>query len=302
MRALIISDIHANLEALDAVLDDARAHGGYNAVWCLGDLVGYGADPGPCLARLRTLPIAHSDSDGNSDDDGNSNSNGNSDDDGNGNSDDDGNSSGGSIAIAGNHDHAATGQLNPDLFNHAARAAALWTTQQLTAADLDYLAGLPLTAHADNFTMAHGSLRDPILEYLISAPAAAATFALLKTPFCLVGHSHYPLVWSEDGANDADGGGRPAVALLDPAQPLRLDTGRRLIINPGSVGQPRDGDWRASYLLFDDADSAANADGRNSNAGVIYHRRVEYDIAAAQAKIRNAGLPEVLAARLAEGR
>ena len=284
MRALIISDIHANLEALDAVLDDAAAHGGYNAVWCLGDLVGYGADPGPCLARLRTLPIADSDSDGNSDDDGN------------------GNSSGGSIAIAGNHDHAATGQLNPDLFNHAARAAALWTTQQLTAADLDYLAGLPLTAQAGNFTMAHGSLRDPILEYLISEPAAAATFALLETPFCLVGHSHYPLVWSEDGAVDAAGGGRPSVALLDPAQPLRLDTGRRLIINPGSVGQPRDGDWRASYLIFDDADSAGNSDGSNGGAGVIYHRRVEYDIAAAQAKIRNAGLPESLAARLAEGR
>ena len=275
MRALILSDIHANLEALDAVLDDAQAHGGYDAVWCLGDLVGYGADPGPCIARLRTMPINDRDSD--------------SDNDGNGDS-------GGVIAIAGNHDHAATGQLNPDLFNNAARAAAIWTARQLTNAELDYLAALPATAQAGNFTMAHGSLRDPILEYLISEPAAVATFALLETPFCLVGHSHYPLVWSED--SDSNDAGRPSVALLDPAQPLRLDAGQRRIINPGSVGQPRDGDWRASYLIFDDAAAGDNT----GNAGVIYHRRVEYDIAAAQAKIRNAGLPESLAARLAEGR
>ena len=278
MRALILSDIHANLEALDAVLDDAQAHGGYNAVWCLGDLVGYGADPGPCIARLRTLPI-NNDRDSDSDNDGNGDS-------------------GGVIAIAGNHDHAATGQLNPDLFNNAARAAALWTARQLTNAELDYLAALPATAQAGNFTMAHGSLRDPILEYLISEPAAIATFALLTTPFCLVGHSHYPLVWSEDSDSNDAGGGRPSVNLLDSAQPLRLDAGQRRIINPGSVGQPRDGDWRASYLIFDDAAAGDNS----GSAGVIYHRRVEYDIAAAQAKIRNSGLPESLAARLAEGR
>ena len=276
MRALILSDIHANLEALDAVLADAAAHGGYHAVWCLGDLVGYGADPAPCLARLRTLPLS---------------------DDNNGNA---------LIAIAGNHDHAVTGQLNPDLFNGAARAAALWTAQQLTADELTYLAGLPEIAQSGNFTMAHGSLRDPILEYLISEPAALATFARLQTPFCLVGHSHYSLVWHE--ARNADtastDNGRPFVDMLDPTQPLHLDTQQRLIINPGSVGQPRDGDWRASYLLFDDNAADADADGGNDNtsAGVIYHRRVEYDIATAQAKIRRAGLPESLAARLAEGR
>ena len=267
MRALILSDIHANLEALDAVLADAAAHGGYHAVWCLGDLVGYGADPAPCLARLRTLPLS---------------------DDNNGHP---------IIAIAGNHDHAVTGQLNPDLFNSAARAAALWTAQQLTTDELTYLAGLPEIAQSGNFTMAHGSLRDPIMEYLISEPAALATFARLQTPFCLVGHSHYPLVWSESSIED---GGRPTVALLAPTQPLHLNTRQRLIINPGSVGQPRDGDWRASYLLFDDNDAGNGSS--NANAGVIYHRRVEYDLATAQAKIRRAGLPESLAARLAEGR
>ena len=267
MRALILSDIHANLEALDAVLADAATQGGYHAVWCLGDLVGYGADPAPVIARLRTLPLSDSNSP--------------------------------LIAIAGNHDHAVTGQLNPDLFNGAARAAALWTTQQLTTDELTYLAGLPQIAQSGNFTMAHGSLRDPILEYLISEPAAVATFARLQTPFCLVGHSHYPLVWNEGSIEDD---GRPSAALLDPTQPLRLDTRQRLIINPGSVGQPRDGDRRASYLLFDDTVANADADGDNTSAGVIYHRRVEYDIATAQAKIRRAGLPESLAARLADGR
>ena len=261
MRALILSDIHSNLEALDAVLADAAAQGAYHAVWCLGDLVGYGADPGPVIARLRTLPLPDN----------------------------------AIITIAGNHDHAVTGQLNPDLFNGAARAAALWTAARLTDDELAYLAGLPEIAQAGNFTMAHGSLRDPILEYLISEPAALATFARLQTPFCLVGHSHYPLVWIEGDASD---GGRPAVVMLDPAHPLHLNTGQRLIINPGSVGQPRDGDWRASYLIFDDAAAADDT----SNAGIIYHRRVEYDIAAAQAKIRRAGLPESLAARLAQGR
>ena len=264
MRALILSDIHSNLEALDAVLADAATQGAYHAVWCLGDLVGYGADPGPVIARLRTLSLP---------DNGNT------------------------IAIAGNHDHAVTGQLNPDLFNGPARAAALWTAQQLTDGELAYLTALPETAQTGNFTMAHGSLRDPILEYLISEPAALATFARLQTPFCLVGHSHYPLVWIEGDASDA---GRPAVAMLDPAHPLHLNTGQRLIINPGSVGQPRDGDWRASYLIFDDADNDGN--GNSGNSGIIYHRRVEYDIAAAQAKIRRAGLPESLAARLADGR
>ena len=263
MRALIISDIHSNLEALDAVLADAATQGAYHAVWCLGDLVGYGADPGPVIARLRTLPLP---------DNGNT------------------------ITIAGNHDHAVTGQLNPDLFNGPARIAALWTTTQLTASELDYLTALPEIAQSGNFTMAHGSLRDPILEYLISEPAALATFARLQTPFCLVGHSHYPIVWIEGDNNDA---ARPTVAMLDPAQPLHLDTGQRLIINPGSVGQPRDGDWRPSYLIFDDAAAAADD---TSNAGIIYHRRVEYDIATAQAKIRRAGLPESLAARLADGR
>ena len=273
MRALILSDIHSNLEAFDAVLAHARANGGWDVIWFLGDLVGYGADPGPCIARLRSHPH---------------------------------------LAVAGNHDHAVTGQLNPDRFNSAARAAALWTAARLATDELRWLAGWPEIAPAGegDFTLVHGSLRDPIMEYLISAPAARATFARQQTPFCLVGHSHYPLVWTETRGDSGNGNGAAAGAeasLLDTASPLPLRRGRRQIINPGSVGQPRDGDWRASYILYDsaarhNADTAATAAGTADAAGIMEHRRVEYDIAAAQAKIRAAGLPAILAERLAEGR
>ena len=246
MRALILSDIHSNLQAFDAALEDADARGGYDEVWFLGDLVGYGADPGACIARLRSLPH---------------------------------------VGIAGNHDHAVIGKLDPDLFNGAARAAALWTTQQLTGDEVDYLNGLPEVRQVGEFTHVHGSLRDPVMEYLISEPAALATFALLETPFCLVGHSHYPIIWTEEN-------GRAGVELLDPAAPVRLDRRRRVIVNPGSVGQPRDGDWRASYLLYD---SEAGGDG------TLEHRRVEYDVAGAQSAILAVGLPESLAIRLSGG-
>ena len=246
MRTLIVSDIHSNLQAFEAVLADAEGAGGYEAVWFLGDLVGYGSDPSACIDRLRRLPH---------------------------------------VAIAGNHDHAVTGKLNPDLFNGAARAAALWTAQQLTEDETSYLADMPEVRLMGSFTLVHGSLREPVMEYLISEPAAMATFALMETPFCLVGHSHYPLVWTEDN-------GRAGVELLDPSAPVVLDPEQRMIVNPGSVGQPRDGDWRASYLLYD---SEAGA------CGVLYHRRVEYDLAGAQSGILAAGLPESLAIRLGNG-
>ena len=247
MRVLIVSDIHSNLQAFDAVLADAEDAGGYDVVWFLGDLVGYGSDPGECIDRLRQLPH---------------------------------------VAVAGNHDHAVTGKLNADLFNGAARAAALWTTQQLSGDEMEYLINLPEVHQVGQFTHVHGSLRDPVMEYLISEPAAMATFALMETPFCLVGHSHYPLVWTEDN-------GRANVELLDPSAPVFLQPEQRMIVNPGSVGQPRDGDWRASYLVYD-----TKAGGE---AGVLHHRRVEYDLAGAQNGILAAGLPESLAIRLANG-
>ena len=181
--------------------------------------------------------------------------------------------------------HAVIGKLDPDLFNGAARAAALWTARQLPEDDLAFLVSMPETRVVGDFTHVHGSLRDPVMEYLISEPGALATFALMQTPFCLVGHSHYPLAWTET-EHGAD------LALLDAAAPLALDPGHRVIVNPGSVGQPRDGDWRASYLLYDD---------QVGDAGTLEHRRVEYDVATTQRKIQAAGLPDSLADRLARG-
>ena len=247
MRALIVSDIHANLEAFESVLTDADAQGGFDVAWFLGDLVGYNADPGACIALLRSLP---------------------------------------NVAIAGNHDHAVTGKLDPERFNGAARDAALWTVDHLSGEELRYLAALPEVQQVDRFTMVHGSLRDPVIEYLLRPDAAQATFDLLETQFCLVGHTHYPLVWQE--TDD-----RPVGALLDLTDPPQPTAGQRLILNPGSVGQPRDGDWRASYLLYDT--------GVGDELGSLVYRRVEYDLEQAQAKIRAAGLPESLASRLAKG-
>ena len=246
MHALIVSDIHSNLEAFEAVLADAERRGGFDVVWFLGDLVGYNADPTACISLLRGLP---------------------------------------NVAIAGNHDHAVVGKLDANLFNGAARAAALWTAGNLSDDELAFLASLPEVERCGEFTMVHGSLRDPVMEYLLNPDAALATFALLETGFCLVGHSHYPLVWTE--TDD-----RPVGALLDPANLPSLDGGRRLILNPGSVGQPRDRDWRASYLLYDSS---------GGGSGCLSYHRAEYDVAATQAKIRKAGLPESLANRLSDG-
>ena len=248
MRALVLSDIHSNLQAFDAVLADAETAGGYDVVWFLGDLVGYGSDPGASIDRLRNLPH---------------------------------------LAIAGNHDHAVTGKLNPDLFNGAARAAALWTTQHLSDDDMAYLAALPEVRQTGQFTHVHGSLRDPVMEYLISEPAAIATFSLMETSF-LPGRVIRTTRWC--GLSRM---GEPASSCWTRRLRCCSEPDRRMIINPGSVGQPRDGDWRASYLMYDSE--------TGGSAGVMLHRRVEYDLAGAQNGILAAGLPESLAIRLGNG-
>ena len=242
LRALIVSDIHSNRAALAAVLADAAARGGFDAVWCLGDLVGYGPEPGACLELLRRHPLT---------------------------------------AVAGNHDHAA---LYPEAaadFNHNAAAAALWTAKQLSREDRAFLGDLPLTATAGAFTLVHGSLRAPLREYLLSPAAAAATFARLTTPYCLVGHSHLPFSCVEN----RDG---PEFVTFAEDEIYPLDE-RRRIINPGSVGQPRDYDCRAAYAVYDDA------------AGTMAPRRVSYDIADTQDRMRQAGLPPELIDRLNYG-
>jgi diadenosine tetraphosphatase ApaH/serine/threonine PP2A family protein phosphatase len=243
MRIAVVSDVHANLEGLRAVLGHAERGGALDGVWCLGDLVGYGPDPGAVIAELRSRALT---------------------------------------AVCGNHDGAAADLMDVEEFNPAAASAALWTRGRLTAAERAYLAHLPHTVVLGDFTLTHGSLRDPVWEYLLSPEQAAAHFALQKTLYGLVGHSHFTF-WAEE-----EPGRGPVFRRAEDGTTLALG-GRRLILKPGSCGQPRDGDPRAAYLLYD------------RDAATVTWHRVEYDIAATQAKMRGAGLHPWLIERLAMG-
>lgn len=245
MRVLLVADIHSNLTALQAVLADAQERGGFDAVWSMGDIVGYGPEPGACLDLLDQL---------------------------------------GGISVAGNHDWACVGKVPLTEFNHIAAAANRWTARQLSKAHHNYLAGLPLTLRFGDFTLVHGSPRDPIWEYLTEREQAVENFAALTTSHAAIGHSHIALAFSLHAERNTLQRQR-----LTLGQTLPLRDGR-WIINPGSVGQPRDGDPRAAYAVLDDA------------AGTVTAYRVAYDIAATQAKMHAAGLPEYLAQRLSAGR
>lgn len=241
MRVLVVTDIHANLAALDAVLDDA---GAFDMVWSLGDIVGYGPQPNECIARL--LGFQH-------------------------------------VAIAGNHDWGALGKLDLSEFNVDARRANLWTRDQLTPRSWSFLDALPETLEEQGYTLAHGSPRHPIWEYLVYPSVACASFDHFERDVCLVGHTHVPVIFV--GPDDTG-----ECRALQPLVGATVTLGpERYIINPGSVGQPRDGDPRAAYLLLDTA------------TGAIEHRRVAYDIAATQERMREAGLPPRSIARLEYG-
>ena len=241
MRVAVISDIHGNAHALDAVLADV-ARERPDALWCLGDLVGYGPRPNRCTR----LVAAHAD-----------------------------------ISLAGNHDLGVLGTIDIGEFSSDAGASARWTRTVLEPEARDYLAGLTperVTARAELY---HASPRDPVWEYVVSAEAAAGALANTTAPVVLVGHSHVALAILQSG--EAISGGLAAAGL-------EIELGRgRWLLNPGSVGQPRDGDPRAAWLLLD------------FRAGRAVFRRVEYDIASTQAEIRERGLPEGLATRLALG-
>jgi len=243
MRYAIIADIHANLTAFTAVLDDIERRGGTEEIWCLGDVVGYGPDPHQCVELLRQYNH---------------------------------------VCVAGNHDLAAIGKLNTSDFNPDAAAACHWTAKQLTAADSHYLGNLTLVIQKDDFTIVHGSPREPIWEYLLSTSNARENFAYFKTQFCLLGHSHVPLVFEERE------NGSCASFPLSPDIRLVLGKNRR-IINPGGVGQPRDGDPRASYAIYD------------SDTRSVTHYRIPYDISATQSRMMEHGLPMRLIARLQYG-
>jgi diadenosine tetraphosphatase ApaH/serine/threonine PP2A family protein phosphatase len=241
LRYLVISDIHANLAALEAVLADAPD---YEEAICLGDLVGYGPDPNECIERVRDLVCT---------------------------------------GLAGNHDWAALGKLDLGGFNRDARAANAWTQGVLTTASRSYLEALPPRAEIDGLTIAHASPREPIWEYVLDTRVALANFEHFATPVCLVGHSHLPLLYVLE-----DEGDRCMGSLLEPANAVILDS-YRVIINPGSVGQPRDGDARAAYAILDTEVWSWEA------------HRVEYPIEEVQSRMREHNLPPRLSDRLAIG-
>jgi diadenosine tetraphosphatase ApaH/serine/threonine PP2A family protein phosphatase len=242
MRFAILADIHSNMAAFEAVLNDAKGRGGFDKIWCLGDMVGYGPDPNGCIKLLREYEH---------------------------------------VCIAGNHDWAAIGNMDTFEFNPVAAEAAHWTERELTAENKDYLLGLPLILNENGFTLAHGSPREPIWEYLLSTQAAQENFDYFETPYCLVGHSHIPLIFELEGEE--------AVYKELGETVVKLPE-NHMILNPGGVGQPRDGDPKASYAIYD------------AETRTVSHYRVEYDIQATQRKMAEAGLPEPLIRRLSFGR
>lgn len=241
MKYALLSDIHGNLEALEAVLADVDAWAPA-AVFCLGDFVGYGPDPNACVARLRPIIAA---------------------------------------AVAGNHDLAALGALDVSVFNPLAAAAILWTQGQLSAESRAFLRDLPERIERNGFLAVHGSVRDPIGEYILDLETAERSFHADPFRICAVGHTHVPAVFMKH--NDGVRGG-----LLTAEASLTIDPGFRYIINAGSVGQPRDGDPRAAYVRLEDE--------------AAHLVRLEYPVERTQEKMLAAGLPPALAERLAYGR
>ncbi len=243
MRYAIVADIHSNLTAFMAVLLDIERRGEVGEVWCLGDIVGYGPDPHQCIELLRQANH---------------------------------------VCVAGNHDLAAVGKIETAEFNPDAVTASEWTAGQLTARDKDYIRSLPLVMEKDDFTLVHGSPREPIWEYVLSISGARENFAYFKSKFCLVAHTHVPAVFNYDE------GGSCSFRPFSTDNDLVLGR-ERLIINPGAVGQPRDGDPRASYAIYD------------SKSKKLRLYRIPYDIAATQARMVEQRLPMRLVARLSHG-
>jgi diadenosine tetraphosphatase ApaH/serine/threonine PP2A family protein phosphatase len=240
VRYAILSDIHGNLEALRAVLDDCA--GRVDTVLCLGDTVGYGADPLACVELIAER--AHT-------------------------------------IVGGNHEHAVAGRLGLGWFNRYARAAAEWTRERLDDDHRAYLAALPLQREVEDATLVHASPAQPEeWDYLVTAEDGFAAFPHFATRWCFVGHSHLPGAWSLGSSGPDHHPG---------ARVLQSERGRRYIVNVGSVGQPRDRDPRAAYAVWD------------VEAGRTEIRRVVYDVATARRKIVEAGLPRLLADRLAAG-
>ena len=220
------------------------AEGEWDFVWCLGDVVGYGPDPNECVEKLKTLPH---------------------------------------LCLAGNHDWAALGRLDVRTFNPDARRAVEWTQETLTPENTKFLEALPVTFVIGDYTLVHASPREPVWEYILEPLIAALNFPHFETPYCFVGHTHQPVIYTM-----VDENGDTHSASPQYRQPHNLN-GKRQIINPGSIGQPRDQNPDSAYGILDIA------------TGVFEHRRISYDIKSVQARMRDNKMPDRLITRLEHG-
>lgn len=241
MRILVLSDIHANLTALDTVLKDA---GEVDATWCLGDIIGYGPDPNECVARIRMQPNL--------------------------------------VSLLGNHDSAVLSRIPVETFNQDARRSIEWMQNVLTRESYTFMATLPERIVIDQVTLVHGSPRNPVWEYILDLHNATQNMEHFDTQICMVGHTHLPIAYvTVNGSRE--------LRWTVPPEGECIEIPSRAILNPGSVGQPRDHDPRASYAVF----------YPEKNGWEIH--RVEYDIRSVQKRIRAADLPMRHALRLIEG-
>ncbi len=237
MKTALISDIHSNLPALKAVLEDIHQENP-DAIYCAGDIVGYGAQPSECIEKVSEVC---------------------------------------ETTVAGNHDWGAIGKANISSLNDWAQKAILWTAEQISYNEKRILAELPIMAYISDALIVHGTPKAPEnWDYLLYASQLPAQFAAFSERLCFIGHSHSPLIWTESGEG--------LLPYYD--RPFILNKSERYIINVGSVGQPRDGDTRSCYVIFDDENMS------------VRFKRIEYNIDKATALIREAGLPEILASRL----
>lgn len=242
MRILIISDIHANLTALEAVLADA---GEVDEVWCLGDLVGYGPDPNECIERVRALPNL--------------------------------------TCLMGNHDLAAVGNMPLAAFNTEARRSLAWQQETLTPENLAFLCALPTELQTrGEISLVHGSPRDPVWEYVLNTLVARISLQFFGTPWCFTGHSHFQVVFQYNPEKDD-------MTIETPKSGGRYPLTGRAMLNPGSIGQPRDRNPLAAYALYYPEEK------------IWEPRRVAYDVKSVQKRILDAGLPARHAERLAGG-
>ncbi len=248
-RVLLLSDIHANLPALEAVLKDADERIGFSEVWVMGDSVGYGGQPNEVVDLLQTLPNLS--------------------------------------MVKGNHEAAAIGEISIENFNPTAGAAAVWTQRNLRDDIADFLSALPLVSIRHNVTLCHGTPRNPIWEYMFTTQTAYLNLQHFNSVGCVHGHTHIPSLFAVSDTEEW------VVRQATDGEVYELDF-QRWFINPGSVGQPRDLDPRASYAIL-------NLDDENEPQSIEYHR-VEYDIERAQNVILDAKLPNALAFRLSVGR